>query len=62
MNYNSVILVGVVLLTTVWWFVHGLTRYPGPKILGLVLLEGQVEDGGAMADGGGIVRLEKGDV
>jgi choline transport protein len=32
MNYNSVILVGVVALTAVWWFVHGARKYPGPKI------------------------------
>ncbi|KAK0508914.1 hypothetical protein JMJ35_008285 [Cladonia borealis] len=32
MNYNSVILVGVVLLTTAWWFIHGIRKYPGPKL------------------------------
>ncbi|KAG0646426.1 Choline transport [Hyphodiscus hymeniophilus] len=32
MNYNSVILAGVTFLTTVWWFVHGARKYPGPKI------------------------------
>lgn len=32
MNYNSVILVGVVLLTTAWWFIHGSRKYPGPKL------------------------------
>ena len=32
MNYNSVILVGVVLLTTIWWFIHGIRKYPGPKL------------------------------
>lgn len=32
MNYNSVILVGVVLLTTAWWFIHGRSKYPGPKL------------------------------
>ena len=32
MNYNSVILVGVVTLTSTWWFVHGLRNYPGPKL------------------------------
>lgn len=32
MNYNSVILVGVVFLTTIWWFIHGRTKYPGPKL------------------------------
>ncbi|KAK5175376.1 uncharacterized protein LTR77_000515 [Saxophila tyrrhenica] len=35
MNWNSVILVGVVVLTVVWWFVHGLRKYPGPKAASL---------------------------
>ena len=37
MNYNSVILVGVVFLTTVWWFVRARTHYPGPKLSGLYM-------------------------
>ena len=49
MNYNSVILVGVVLLTAVWWLVHGVRKYPGPKIAGIVL--GEEEGiGGPMVD------------
>ncbi|PPJ56352.1 hypothetical protein CBER1_00643 [Cercospora berteroae] len=32
MNYNSVILVGIITLTAFWWFVHGLRDYPGPKV------------------------------
>ena len=32
MNYNSVILVGVEALIGIWWLVHGLTKYPGPKL------------------------------
>ena len=32
MNYNCVILVGVVVLTGIWWFVHGIRKYPGPAI------------------------------
>lgn len=32
MNYNSVILVGILVLTTFWWFVHGMRKYPGPKL------------------------------
>ena len=35
MNWNSVILVGVVLLTIFWWVVHGLRKYPGPKLSSL---------------------------
>ena len=59
MNYNSVILVGVVAVTTVWWFVHGVRRYPGPKILGLVVLEGEVGIAG-MGSGVGVEKGEKG--
>lgn len=32
MNYNSVILMGVIALTGTWWLVWGLKFYPGPKI------------------------------
>jgi amino acid transporter len=35
MNYNSVILAGVVTLTTLWWFVHALRNYSGPKLGGI---------------------------
>jgi len=35
MSYNSVILVGVVILTTVWWFVWAKRKYPGPKLANL---------------------------
>jgi len=37
MNWNSVILVGCIILTTVWWFVHGVRKYPGPKLAGLYI-------------------------
>lgn len=32
MNWNSVILTGCVLLTALWWVVHGIKKYPGPKL------------------------------
>lgn len=32
MNYNSVILAGVVALTAFWWVVHGQRKFPGPKL------------------------------
>lgn len=35
MNYNSVILVGIVALTAIWWLIHGFTSYPGPKLSAL---------------------------
>lgn len=34
---NSVILVGVIVLTAFWWLVHGMRKYPGPKLAGLYL-------------------------
>jgi choline transport protein len=33
MNYNSVILVGVLIIVTFWWVVYGLKHYPAPKVL-----------------------------
>ena len=41
MNYNSVILVGVLILTTAWWFIHARTKYPGPKLANLYV-DGQI--------------------
>lgn len=32
MNYSSVILVGLVLLTGGWWIWHGRRRYEGPRL------------------------------
>lgn len=32
MNYNSVIVIGLVALTTIWWFVHGARNYAGPRL------------------------------
>lgn len=43
MNYNSVILVGVLVLTTMWWFVHARRKYPGPK-LSVLYLDGKNVD------------------
>ena len=37
MNWNSVILVGIVGLTALWWVLHGRGKYPGPKLAGLYL-------------------------
>jgi amino acid transporter len=37
MNYNSVILAGVVVLTELWWELHGRRQYPGPKLAELYL-------------------------
>ena len=43
MNYNSVILVGVLILTIVWWFIHARSKYPGPKLSNLYV-DGQIVD------------------
>lgn len=40
MNYNSVILVGVVALTSIWWLVHGIRNYAGPRLTHLYIHEG----------------------
>ncbi|KAK9489611.1 amino acid/polyamine transporter I [Lipomyces doorenjongii] len=37
MNYNSVILVGVIALTGIWWIIHGLRNYPGPRLTHLYI-------------------------
>ncbi len=37
MNWNSVILVGVLFITTTWWFVHAKRHYPGPKVMDLYI-------------------------
>ncbi|KAF2235931.1 putative choline transport protein [Viridothelium virens] len=41
MNYNSVILVGVIVLTAFWWLVHGIRKYPGPKLAELYISSGE---------------------
>lgn len=43
MNYNSVILVGVVVLTTTWWFAWARRNYPEPKLAHLYH-EGKIVD------------------
>ena len=43
MNYNSVILVGVLVLTSIWWMVHGLRNYDGPRLTHLYIHEGLEE-------------------
>jgi len=46
MNYNSVILVGVLVLTTAWWLIHARKNYPGPKVMTMYIHdnEGHVVD------------------
>ncbi|KAK4174764.1 putative amino acid transporter [Triangularia setosa] len=40
MNYNAVILAGVVAITVVWWVMHARRKYPGPRVMGLYVVEG----------------------
>ncbi|KAJ7017011.1 choline transport protein [Mycena alexandri] len=44
MNYNSVILMGCVALTTFWWIIHGQTKYPGPRMPHLDAAGHKIED------------------
>ncbi|KAJ2991212.1 hypothetical protein NUW58_g2597 [Xylaria curta] len=37
MNYNSVIVVGTVVLSAIWWLVHARHHYPGPKVMQLYI-------------------------
>jgi len=37
MNYNAVILAGVFAITGLWWVVHAVRHYPGPKVMGLYI-------------------------
>lgn len=37
MNYNSVILVSVVVLVAFWWLVNGVRKYRGPKLSSLYI-------------------------
>lgn len=57
MNYNSVILVGTVAITLIWWVAHATRHYPGPKVMSLYVFEdrGGVHHGvevSPAADGG----------
>jgi choline transport protein len=42
MNYNSVIIVGVVALTGIWWLLHAVRHYRGPRVMHLYLHDDQV--------------------
>lgn len=55
MNYNSVILVGVVALASLWWIVHGAKNYPGPRLTHLYVMDGIEAD---ETRGGGIMEHE----
>ncbi|KFA46122.1 hypothetical protein S40293_03779 [Stachybotrys chartarum IBT 40293] len=40
MNYNCVILAGVVFITSAWWFLHAAKHYPGPNFGSLYSSDG----------------------
>ena len=42
MNWNSVILVGTVTITALWWLVHARRHYPGPKVIALYTHEDSI--------------------
>ena len=44
MSYNSVVLVGCILIAVIWWFAYSARHYGGPKLAGLYLIEG-VDEG-----------------
>ncbi|XDG08383.1 hypothetical protein ABKA04_007998 [Annulohypoxylon sp. FPYF3050] len=46
MNYNSVILVGTITLSALWWIIHGSRHYPGPKVMQLYIHDDTVETNG----------------
>lgn len=43
MNYNAVILAGVVAVTGLWWVVHAVKHYPGPKVMHLYIHDDLVD-------------------
>ncbi|KAJ9132970.1 Choline transporter [Pleurostoma richardsiae] len=52
MNYNSVILVGTVVLTAAWWFIHAIRHYPGPKVMTLYIHDDGSAERGPLEAGG----------
>lgn len=61
MNYNAVILVGVIVLTASWWFLHARKHYPGPKVMTMYIHEGQTVQMPLEAGGLSTERPEKKD-
>lgn len=54
MNYNSVILVGTVTVTGIWWLIHARENYPGPKVLQLYI---HAEGSDDRVAGGGVMEI-----
>lgn len=62
MNYNSVITVGVVVLTAAWWVIHARENYPGPKVMTMYIHDGQSVEEPLAAGGLNTEKQEKKDV
>jgi len=62
MNYNSVILAGVVFLTAAWWLVHAVRHYPGPKVMTLYIHDDHVTTGPVPVADAQTEKSEKADV
>lgn len=61
MNYNSVITVGVVVLTAAWWVIHARENYPGPKVMTMYIHDGQSVEEPLAAGGLNTEKQEKKD-
>ncbi|KAI3399798.1 hypothetical protein diail_5595 [Diaporthe ilicicola] len=61
MNYNSVIVVGVVILTAAWWIIHARENYPGPKVMTMYIHEGHAVEEPLAAGGLNTEKQEKKD-
>lgn len=42
MNYNSVIVVGTLALSGLWWLIHATRHYPGPRVMHLYIHDDEV--------------------
>lgn len=58
MNYNSVILVGVIVVTAAWWLVHARKNYPGPKVMVMYIHDGRSVEAPLVP--GGVDTVQKG--
>jgi hypothetical protein len=43
MNYNCVILAGVLVITALWWLVHATKHYPGPMFKDIYVHEEETQ-------------------
>ena len=61
MNYNAVILAGVVAMTGIWWVMHAARHYyPGPKVMTLYIHDDSSLVG-TMGSGEAVSREKKGE-